>query len=222
MGQLNTKEAIFLSASVPDPSAPHFVGPGDSVAIAASVSALLEVVIGRRPLVWGGHPAITPMVWAFAEAMGVDYGNWVTLYQSLFFEDEFPEETAKFKNVVFTDMVSDELDENLAHMRLRMITEHDWSAAVFIGGMKGVFKEFGLFREHAPGAKILPIASTGGAAEHLLRGFEDRQEILQSLNYAEIFYEMLGIHPNERRYTSPLEQPTRIEQRLVTRNERGG
>lgn len=82
--------AVFLSAVVPDPAAKHFLGDGDSVAISAAVSALLEVTLGRRKLVWGGHPAITPMVWAFAESMGVDYGDWVLLYQSLRFEDEFP------------------------------------------------------------------------------------------------------------------------------------
>lgn len=45
------------------------------------------------------------MVWAHAEAMGVDYAAWVKLYQSAFFEDEFPEETALFDNVVVTPEV---------------------------------------------------------------------------------------------------------------------
>lgn len=84
-------EAIFLSASVPDGRrAPDFAATADTVAITAAVSALVHVVLGRRLLIWGGHPAITPMIWTVAENFGVDYGRWVQLYQSLYFKDEFP------------------------------------------------------------------------------------------------------------------------------------
>ena len=96
--------AIFLSASVPDPRrSPKYFSTADPIAIGAAVSALVYVTLGRRLLVWGGHPAITPMIWAAAEDMGVDYAAWVHLYQSRLFQDEFPAENARFQNVTYID-----------------------------------------------------------------------------------------------------------------------
>lgn len=61
-------DAIFLSAGVPDPRrGPEYAATADTVAITAAVSALVYVTLGRRPLIWGGHPAITPMIWVIAE-----------------------------------------------------------------------------------------------------------------------------------------------------------
>ncbi len=199
MGQLRYEHAIFLSAGVPDPAAPHFIGEGDSAAIAAAVSALLYVTLGRRQLVWGGHPAITPMVWAFAEAMNVKYGDWVTLYQSAVFTDEFPEETARFENVIITEAVGTDKNASLDVMRLRMISESRFGAAVFIGGMRGILDEYQLFRKRAPAAKILPIMSTGGAAQMLGRDFKFAAEFADELDYIALFYRYLGIDPNEPR-----------------------
>ncbi|CCM80251.1 MULTISPECIES: hypothetical protein [Rhizobium] len=96
-------EAIFLSAGVPDPRrGPEFAATADTVAITAAVSALAYVALGRRRLIWGGHPAITPMILVMSEGMGVDYAEWVTLDQSEFFKDEFPEDNERFRNVVLT------------------------------------------------------------------------------------------------------------------------
>ena len=156
--------SIFLSAGVPDPTAKHFMGEGDSAAISALVSALLFVALGRRPIVWGGHPAITPMIWAYAEALNVDYGKWVTLYQSEFFKDDFPEENARFGNVIVTQAVQGDREGSLEIMRRRMLSESKFEAAIFAGGMAGIFDEYRLFAELAAGATILPIVSTGGAA----------------------------------------------------------
>src|SRR5713226_2542381 len=97
MGELTVSGAIFLSASVPDPKrGKKFAKTADTVAITAAVSALLYVTLGRRLLVWGGHPAITPMVLVVAEDLGVDYGSWVKLYQTQYFKDEFPEDNLRF------------------------------------------------------------------------------------------------------------------------------
>jgi hypothetical protein len=66
-------DAIFLSASVPDPNrSSKYFSTADPLAIGAAVSGLVYVTLGRRLLVWGGHPAITPMIWAAADDMGVD------------------------------------------------------------------------------------------------------------------------------------------------------
>ena len=191
--------AVFLSAGVPDPSAPHFEGEGDSAAIAAAISALLYVTLGRRQLIWGGHPAITPMVWAFAEAMDVDYGDWVTLYQSAVFEDMFPEETARFKNVIVTEAVGNDKQASLAVMRQRMIGENRFGAAVFIGGMRGIFVEHQMIVERSPEARILPVMSTGGAAEKLGREFRAARPFAEELDYVALFLDQLAIDPNEER-----------------------
>jgi hypothetical protein len=214
MGQLNPNGAIFLSAGVPDPNAPHFMGAGDSAAISAAVSALLYVTLGRRRLVWGGHPSITPMVWSYAETMSVDYGSWVKLYQSEFFGDEFPEETALFQNVVITER-DDDLASSLQHMRKRMLDETEFGAAVFIGGMKGIVDEYMLFKEQQPQAVIIPIMSTGGAAEILGTRLRLTSLLASQLDYVALLYEMLDIDPNEQRYAKPDQQPESWEARIV-------
>lgn len=207
MGQLKRDHAIFLSAGVPDAAEPHFEGEGDTAAIAAAVSALLYVTLGRRHLIWGGHPAITPMIWAFAEAMDVQYQDWVTLYQSKVFEDDFPKETALFKNVIPTEAVGTDKKASLEVMRRRMFLENGFEAAVFIGGMGGIYDEHRLFVELASSAKILPVMSTGGAAERLGKEHHFASEFADELDYVSLFHKKLGIDPNEKRSFSRGEKP---------------
>ena len=207
--------AVFLSAGVPDPTAAHFVGDADTVAISSAVSALLQVTLGRRKLIWGGHPSITPMVWAFSESMGVEYADWVLLYQSLRFEDEFPDENKRFKNVVYTDRVGNDIAASLAVMRSRMLEENHFEAAVFIGGMRGILDEYQLFRDRAPEATVLPITSTGGAARLLGEQINAPAALSTNLDYVELLYAHLGIHPNERRYPKLADQPAELKDRLV-------
>lgn len=220
MGQLGQPGAIFLSAGVPDPTAGHFVGEGDVSAISAAVSALLYVTLGRRRLVWGGHPAITPMIWAFAEAMRIDYGAWVTLYLSGLFEDDFPEETAHFHNVVKVEPVADNLQASLSKMRNRMIEETAYEAAVFVGGMAGLFEEYELFKERAPAAAILPIMSTGGAARLIGQQIGADGLFEANLDYVDLLHSALGIDPNERRYVTPAEQPAEPAERIASPGEK--
>ncbi len=190
---------IFLSASVPDPQAPHFLGEGDVAAISSLVSALLFVALGRRRIVWGGHPAITPMIWAYAEALEVDYGRWVTLYQSAFFQDDFPEENARFGNVVVTEAIEGDRDGSLERMRRRMLADHAFDAAIFAGGMRGIFDEYRLIRELAPAAAILPIATTGGAAAVLAAEVVASRDLISELDYVSLLFHRLSIDPNEPR-----------------------
>lgn len=191
--------SIFLSAGVPDPSAKHFMGEGDTAAISALVSALLFVALGRRPIVWGGHPAITPMVWAYAEALNVDYSKWVTLYQSEFFQDDFPEENNRFGNVIVTEAVNGDREQSLAAMRRRMLSENEFEAAVFAGGMAGIFDEYRLFVELADGAAVLPIVSTGGAAALLGKEIMASSDFANELDYVALLFDRLAIDPNEPR-----------------------
>jgi len=210
--------AIFLSAGVPDPKhGPKYAATADSVAIGAAVAALVHVTLGRRLLVWGGHPAITPMVWVVAQAMGVDYGRWVRLYQSRHFRDEFPEDNEQFRNVTYTDDVGHDREKSLLLMRERMFTEHAFHAAVFIGGMGGIVHEYDLFRRFQPRAAVVPVVSTGGATlEVAARAGVLSGELADDFDYVALFHRQLGISVKEERFSSPTEQPAQVNERFWT------
>ena len=208
--------AIFLSASVPDPRrSQEFAETADPVAIASAVSALVHVTLGRRMLVWGGHPAITPMIWVVAETYGVDYGSWVRLYQSQHFEDNFPEDNERFANVTFTADVDCDREKSLLLMRKTMLSEHPFFAAVFIGGMEGIVQEYELFAQLQPDARVLPIVSTGGATKHVARLLAPVPPDLEDdLDYLGLFHRHLDVAVNEQRYTRPDDQPVAVEDRI--------
>lgn len=215
LGGLSMAEAIFLSAGVPDPKrGPEYAATADTVAITAAVSALVHVTLGRRLLVWGGQPAITPMIWVVAEDIGVDYGRWVRLYQSRHFQDEFPEDNERFQNVTYTDDVEKDREKSLLAMRERMFSDHQFKAAVFIGGMGGIIDEFELFRRLQPNAAVVPVMSTGGAAlkvaERLPRLDAD---LSNDLDYVALFHRHLGISVREERFPRPEDQPAAVDQR---------
>ena len=208
-------EAIFLSASVPDPiREPQYAATAEPVAIASAVSALIHVTMGRRPLIWGGHPAITPMIWVVAQDLGVEYAEWVHLYQSRYFEDMFPQENARFQNVTYVDSIDHDRDQSLVAMRTRMLSEHTFAAAVFIGGMSGILDELQLFQHLQPSAALVPVVSTGGAAidvaGRLSSVYEDLNE---DLDYVAVLHRHLGISPRERRFVRPTDQPPAVADR---------
>ena len=208
-------DAVFLAAGVPDPKrGPAYAATADTVAITAAVSALIHVVLGRRLLVWGGQPSITPMILEVAEAIGVDYGRWVHLYQSNFFEDIFPEDNTRFSNVTFTNEIERDRDLSLMHMRERMFREVRYGAAVFIGGMGGLVDEYELFRKQQPRAKVVPVISTGGAALEVARaaGAEDR-DLVEDRDYVALFHRHLDISVREKRYARPENQPAAVSDR---------
>jgi len=209
-------ETIFLSASVPDPKrSPSYARTADIVAITSAVSALAYVTLGRRRLVWGGHPAITPMIVVMFEDLGIEYRDWVTLYQSRFFVNEFPEDNKRFQNVVLTDAVKGDREASLKHMRKRMFSETIYSAGVFIGGMEGIIAEFQMFQQLQPNAKIIPVASTGGAVLDIFGAqvvVDD--SLLIERDYIALFHKYLDISVREERFRTPAEQPQTIEDRF--------
>ena len=82
---------IFLSASIPYADRhPEFYDTADVLAIRDSVRALAAVVIPKAHLVWGGHPAITPLIRYVVERMTGEWKSHITLYQSRHFEKDFP------------------------------------------------------------------------------------------------------------------------------------
>jgi hypothetical protein len=187
--------SIFLSASVPLPP-PHrhekYFRTADQIAIRDSIRALVSVVLPEGTIVFGGHPAITPMVRLMVLNSGVAVGEHIFLFQSRFFEKQFPPEVRDFENLTVVDAVQGNLDASLALMRERMIGSREFTAGIFIGGMEGVEAEFGIFREMHPTKPAFAIASTGAAALTLFdRHMADRRELLEDLRYLSLFRRLL-------------------------------
>ncbi|WP_447650428.1 SLOG domain-containing protein [Pseudomonas abietaniphila] len=161
--------AIFLSASVPVVGRGTYYETADPFLIQCAVRELAIAVVRRMKIVWGGHPAITPMIWSICEDLDVDYASSVVLYQSRFFEGRYPEENQRFDNVIYTEAVSGDMEGSLRVMREEMLSRDDLVGAVFIGGMQGVEVEHDLFKRFHPEAFVLPVPAPGGAALNLAR-----------------------------------------------------
>lgn len=188
---------IFLSASVPEQGRGNFYETADPFLIQFAVRELLTVCLGRFQIVWGGHPAITPMVWAVCEDLGVEYAKSVKLFQTKFFEDRFPIENERFGNVIYVAAFKGDREKSLLKMRKRMLKGR-FEAAVFIGGMEGVVAEYEIFRSLHPDTMVLPVSTPGGAAAQL-------QGILSNdigrIDFARLFAERLKIdNESSRRY----------------------
>ena len=99
---------IFLSASVPLPNRdPRFMATADVIAIRESVKALVSEVIPNGVIVFGGHPAITPLVALLLRGLGRDAARRIILYQSAFFTEQFGKENDEFLDVRIVPAVSD-------------------------------------------------------------------------------------------------------------------
>lgn len=159
-------DAVLLSASLPDPNRdPSYFRSADLTAIRDATRALATVVLPHSNLVFGGHPAVSPLVRAIAERLGRT--DSVKIYQSAYFIAEFPKDNAAFSDCVVVPEVPGDREASLATMRLRMMTESRFTAAVFLGGMEGVEEEYDLFSELNPGVPTFPVGSTGAAAKRL-------------------------------------------------------
>jgi hypothetical protein len=201
-------KAVFLSASLPDPERdPKYFETADLIAIRECVRALATVVLPRARLVFGGHPAITPLVRRVGERLGAM--SRIRLYQSAFFEAHFLEDNALFSDVVITPAVSRNKPASLRAMRTSMITSEAFGAGVFVGGMEGVEEEFELFRKYCPRALLLPVASTGAAARFVydsLRTEHPREPSFTLLRssrvYGALFEGLLGLRKKATRKKS--------------------
>jgi SLOG cluster3 family len=160
--------SIFLSASVPLPSRnPAYFATADVIAIRDAVRALVMVIMERgTKLVFGGHPAITPMIRLQVLQSARPVGDTVIMYQSRFFERSFPEDNQFFERVILVDAVDGNRDTSLEAMRRTMLNQR-FQTGIFIGGMEGVEEEYAMFREIHPRTPAFPIASTGAAAGKL-------------------------------------------------------
>lgn len=204
MARKNEIKNIFLSASIPLPERDtKYIDTADIIAIRDAVIALTTTVLPNHRLIWGGHPSITPLVYYVMQKLHLNIQEHIVLYQSKFFEKFFPEDNNKFNNVILTDIIENDREKSLLHMRERMLSEFEFSAAVFIGGMegiegdkeKGIDGEYKMFKDRYPDAKILPIASTGAAAKIIYDNLTDdddkHERFLKDYGYMSLFQKYL-------------------------------
>jgi hypothetical protein len=193
-----SKGPIFLAASVPERDLHLYVT--DPIAIREAIRALVAETVRERLLVFGGHPAISPLVEHAARSLNaVDN---VRIYQSEFFRKVVPPVAQKFKNLVWTPEVPGNRDASLTLMRTQMITSEPFEAGVFIGGMDGLDEEWQLFTRNHPNAPAFPVASTEGAARLIWNSWTPpaslnlpanvKDRLAQDLDYRLLFRDLLG------------------------------
>ena len=123
---MNGKAPVFLSASVPYRKPEKY--PADPLVIREAIRAVVAVTVSDRCLVFGGHPAITPLVWDAAASL--DAAEMVFVYQSELYRQLIPPQVRFFKNVVWTPVRpgaspkdQQDVDEALLTMRTWMIEQ---------------------------------------------------------------------------------------------------
>jgi len=186
---------IFLSAGIPAADRnPIYFETADIIAIRDSVIALTSTVLATHDyhLIWGGQPAITSLIALVLARYGLNMPDRVTLYQSYEFERFFPKENDNVGQIIYTEK-GDSRADSLHLMRTHMIGDHDYSAAIFIGGMEGILDEYRIFKEIHPNVPCFPIASTGAAARILYdeHPSEFDERLLSELSYTSLFKELL-------------------------------
>jgi hypothetical protein len=170
---------VFLSASIPDAKRdPRFHQTADNIAIRECVVALAEVVLRGGELVFGGHPAISPMVARVATYLG--QLDAVTIFQSEYFRGQIPSSTLQMPRIHWSVAVKQDRNASLDLMRAEMLDVRRGGASfdvgVFVGGMEGIEAEYDLFRAAQPLAAFWPIPAGGAAAKG--RYDRDRDEVL--------------------------------------------
>lgn len=184
-------KTIFLSASIPDPRRdPKYFQSADATLIREAVRGLTAALLPRGILVFGGHPAISPMVALIGQQLGAL--EHVRIYQSRWFDGQVPQHSLMFKYLNWTKRGLD-LESSLQLMREEMLRAHKYDAGVFIGGMEGVEHEFLLFRKLLPFAPVFPVASCGAASsllfqnnsQHIDPGFAS--DLATDLVYGDLF-----------------------------------
>jgi hypothetical protein len=190
---------VFVSASFPSGEPGEPFKPYDTAAIADATTAVVRAVLraGGR-IVFGAHPTISPLVLLVAGEQGAKQA--VDVYQSYFFEAQIPEETTRLIELGFavphwTERVPGETEKDpgpsLALMRDEMLkADEPIDAAVFIGGMAGIFAEEKILREERGDVPRLPLKAPGGAARGLERSDDPIAErlagVLESPFYPEL------------------------------------
>jgi hypothetical protein len=197
MADGNTIASIFLSASIPDPKRdPKYFLNTDLLAIREAVCALVVTVAPKAKLVFGGHPAISPLIYVTSKQLGAT--DNIVIYQSEFFRNQIPPESLSFSRLVWTPAGKDRAD-SLGQMRNEMIGKYQFKAAVFIGGMEGIEDECSIFMKTHPNTPVFPIASTGAASQLLFNSkigptdASTRDKLQNEFAYTALFRNILTI-----------------------------
>jgi len=188
--------AVLLFASIPKlrppdqlltPDEQHdnarFVASAAPAALRECVAQLCRFVFAHDDLtlVFGAHPAISPMVLAAAQAAPVrERRKRVVIFQSEHFRGRLPDDTLRLANwesgtLLWTPEVQvagppiRTKRVSLTRMRELMVTVPNLAFAIAAGGMEGVIEEALLWEAHHPDLPLFAIPSTGSAAEQLYR-----------------------------------------------------
>src|SRR5436309_176675 len=111
MGRITTMKPVFLSASEPNPERrPEYWESRNLLNLREAIRALVAYVLPRQPLVFGGHPAITPLVRAIADRIRHDRTErqqepQILLFLSEHFKSRFPQDVEAFRDTEFTPVV---------------------------------------------------------------------------------------------------------------------
>ncbi len=128
-------------------------------------------------LIFGGHPAISPMVLEIARRHVPGRNEIrVIVFQSELWADVIPlaaKDLARWPHgcMITTPPVNGDKNESLTLMRQLMLASAGLQAGVYIGGMGGLLEESYLFGDLCGGPRYA-IASTGGASKYLLEALE--------------------------------------------------
>jgi len=183
---------ILLSASIPTRT--PWTKWLEPLLIREAVIGLNSIVAREGELVFGGHPAISPLVeHASRDLRCIDR---VHIFQSEFFRHLVPEEARKFPNLHWTQGMETR-ERSLSEMRERMASFRAYDAMVIVGGMDGIEEEISIFKRMHPRAPVYPIASTGGAAYVKWSSWRDEMEKVNELlsgefNYKKLFRKLLN------------------------------
>lgn len=189
------KPALFLSAGVPferTHGTPEQMRdnrlylPPQRTEIRTAVVQLARFAFTRDvQLVFGGHPAVSPLVLETTRAVPPSREPRVFVFQSAYFEHVLPIATMKLANWSHGRLLWTRSDgppqapgapgdpgareASLRLMRESMVTVPGLVGAVFIGGMDGIEAEADLFRGFQPHLPRYALPGTGSAAKRLFR-----------------------------------------------------
>lgn len=204
---------VFLSASEPNPwRKPEYWDSRNLLNVREAVRTFCAHALPHYPVVFGGHPAITPLVRQVAartahqaethagtEVKGIRRPRILTFQSSLYVDRPESEEeivtpahgengdvagpTSGMRNASLLRMryemlgapdsrpvhpLLDNYTHNFGLRRKAHLQTYAFSAAIFIGGMEGVEREFRIFRTFHPHTPAYPIGSTGSVCVELL------------------------------------------------------
>jgi hypothetical protein len=196
--------SVILVASYPPR---EYKDKSDSHEIAAAVKALAGAIFQRKwDLVFGAHPAISPLVLMIAREYGVKHR--VIIYQSTYFEHHVSPAVRTLTDEGYgllepvlhhpselppgpeEPVNPTQCPKSLASMRNRMMAHPGVSGLVLIGGDTGLRLELELFAARPERLPIIPIGAPGGIARELwparwMPGMDDAlsEEVRSSPNY---------------------------------------